>query len=57
MNPAGLNSYVLNNFIEEECEGEPVLGLDLQDYFSKIHLADFPPIEPMPPIENPLEMT
>jgi hypothetical protein len=29
----------------------------LHEYFSKRHLVDLTPIEPLPPIENPLEMT
>jgi hypothetical protein len=29
----------------------------LNEYFSKRHLVDLGPIEPLPPIENPLEMT
>ena len=45
------------NFNEEETIAKPVLGLNLKDYFDKRHLVDQPPVEPLPPIENPLEMT
>ena len=34
-----------------------MLGLNLQDYFLKRHLVDQQPVEPLPPIENPLETT
>jgi len=37
--------------------GAPVLGLNLREYFQKRHLVDQLPVEPLPPIENPLEMT
>lgn len=36
---------------------KPVLGLNLLEYFQKSHLVDQLPVEPLPPIENPLEMT
>ena len=45
------------HFNEEETIAKPVLGLNLKDYFDKRHLVDQPPVEPLPPIENPLEMT
>lgn len=38
-------------------ECQPVLGLNLKDYFLKRYLVDQQPEEPMPPIENPLETT
>ena len=38
-------------------EPTPVLGLNLREYFQKRHLVDQLPVEPLPPIENPLEMT
>ena len=38
-------------------EPAPVLGLNLREYFQKRHLVDQIPVEPLPPIENPLEMT
>lgn len=38
-------------------EPAPVLGLNLREYFQKRHLVDQLPVEPLPPIENPLEMT
>lgn len=34
-----------------------MLGLNLNDYFLKRHLVDQQPVEPMPPMENPLETT
>ena len=45
------------HFNVEEAIAKPVLGLNLKDYFDKRHLVDQPPVEPLPPIENPLEMT
>ena len=44
-------------YSEEDMIAKPVLGLNLKDYFLKRHLVDQPPVEPLPPIENPLEMT
>ena len=44
-------------YSEEDMMAKPVLGLNLKDYFLKRHLVDQPPVEPLPPIENPLEMT
>ena len=52
-NDNGMNT----NYNEDEMIAKPVLGLNLKDYFLKRHLVDQPPVEPLPPIENPLEMT
>ena len=43
--------------LEDDREPLPVLGLNLKEYFQKRHLVDQVPVEPLPPIENPLEMT
>ena len=51
-----MSTYTLNNLLKND-SNDPVLGLNLKDYFSKMHLADQPPMEPIPPGENPLEMT
>ena len=42
---------------DDRNEPAPVLGLNLKEYFQKRHLVDHMPVEPLPPIENPLEMT
>ena len=42
---------------DDSSEPAPVLGLNLREYFQKRHLVDQLPVEPLPPIENPLEMT
>ena len=43
--------------VNDSSEPAPVLGLNLREYFQKRHLVDQLPVEPLPPIENPLEMT
>lgn len=44
-------------FDVDSSEPAPILGLNLKEYFQKRHLVDQVPVEPLPPIENPLEMT
>jgi hypothetical protein len=44
--------------LEANRQNEENSEFSYNDYFSKRHLVDYPPIEPtMPPIENALEMT
>ena len=58
-NQAKVDHFINTQFEEEDVSTEPapVLGLNLREYFQKRHLVDQPPVEPLPPIENPLEMT
>jgi len=56
--PRGITPHALHSLLQERSGlDEPLPGLNLDEYFSKHHLVDLTPIEPLPPIENPLEMT
>lgn len=56
--PHGITPHALHTLLQQRSGiNEPLPGLNLSEYFSKRHLVDLPPIEPLPPIENPLEMT
>ena len=56
-----IDHFIGAKFDDDELSGggdpQPVLGLNLLEYFQKSHLVDQLPVEPLPPIENPLEMT
>ena len=55
-----ININELQNVLKLEAnrQNEENSEFSYNDYFSKRHLVDYPPIEPaMPPIENALEMT